>query len=751
GYSSPGADRVYVIDVPAGNRLNATLTPAATVDLGLYFINGASNCAMTPTCVGGRDEGIEGDPETAEFRNTTGATISLLIVVDSFVSGTAGEGTFTLDTAISMIPPGPANDDCAGVIPLTFTAGTATATGDTSAATNSNMSTDTSPSCSSSAVSTGRDVVYSYTTTVASNVNINVTPTSPPMPTTYQPVVYVRSACADPLLSGQAGCVANFTSTPHDLSIGNQPAGTYFIWVDGSTMSAGPFSLTVTAAAPPMGDNCGNVGAPITTSTMLTGQSFATFGNDWTTATNDMGCTFNNGPDRVYAVTVPANMRLTLLGNSTTNNLAISVIDSTMAAACTANPVVCAASADSNSSTGSETLTFDNNTMMAKTVFVVVDRSSTSMAPDTFDLGVSFSMPPMTVPGGETCAAPAMVGNNTTILSTTTGLMNDFSFGDTGNCQGVSTGTLAPDSVFETTIPANSRLTVSTIASWDVVLNVVGAPATNCGTGMGTGIVCLAGADSSTGNETVVATNATASPVTVYILVDGYFLTSVGDFQLTTSTAAIPPPAYTETTITPDCAALVTPTVIQGAATTPVISDDSNSAVVALPFAFSWFGGAVTHFSTNTNGFSLLWNTATPTLPTGSTTYVNVAMPAAATPNSLVAAFWDDLNSRTGSEVRYVVTGTAPNRTLTIEWFDLTARDSTQHITFREKLFETTNVVEFHYCTLDVGTSMGAPAARVFGAEATVGLENATGTGASQHSFKTAMSISTMNALRFTP
>jgi hypothetical protein len=117
----------------------------------------------------------------------------------------------------------------------------------------------------------------------------------------------------------------------------------------------------------------------------------------------------------------------------------------------------------------------------------------------------------------------------------------------------------------------------------------------------------------------------------------------------------------------------------------------------------------------------------------------------------MVAAFWDDLNSRTGAEVRYAVEGSAPNRTLVVEWFDLHARETSQHVTFQAKVFETSNVIEFHYCTLDVGTSTGTQASRVIGDSATIGLETPDGRSGIQHSFDVTNAISTTNALRFTP
>lgn len=149
---------------------------------------------------------------------------------------------------------------------------------------------------------------------------------------------------------------------------------------------------------------------------------------------------------------------------------------------------------------------------------------------------------------------PTVVGNNTAFLSTTIGLTNTFGFEDTGDCQGGSDGetaNTAPDAVFQTTIPPNSRLTVRTTQPQDLTLNVVAGPAATCGSGMGTGIVCLDGSDTYD-DEFVTASNPTGTAQTVFILVDGW-LDSSGAFELTTSTSPSPPPAYAEAPFTAAC------------------------------------------------------------------------------------------------------------------------------------------------------------------------------------------------------
>ncbi len=68
-------------------------------------------------------------------------------------------------------------------------------------------------------------------------------------------------------------------------------------------------------------------------------------------------------------------------------------------------------------------------------------------------------------------------------------------------------------------------------------------------------------------------------------------------------------------------------------------------------------------------------------------------------------------------------------------------------MTFQAKLFETTGVIELHYCALAAG--MMAPL--LTGGSATVGIESPDGRSGRQHSFNAAMSVSTAGAIRFSP
>jgi len=203
---------------------------------------------------------------------------------------------------------------------------------------------------------------------------------------------------------------------------------------------------------------------------------------------------------------------------------------------------------------------------------------------------------------------------------------------------------------------------------------------------------------------------------------------------------SIRPTPYTETTLSTSCDDMSAGTVVPGPT-----SDDSTSAPLALPFAFDFFGDAVTHYSVSSNGIAQLWPSSR---AAGSADYNNIPLPSPGAPLGLVAPLWDDLVPGMGASVRTLVSGTGSSRRLTVEWSNWMYISDGRGalLTFQAKLFETTGVIEFHYCSM--GTADPEYHA---GASATVGLQNLTGTDGVLHSFDTPASVSVTTALRFTP
>ena len=93
-------------------------------------------------------------------------------------------------------------------------------------------------------------------------------------------------------------------------------------------------------------------------------------------------------------------------------------------------------------------------------------------------------------------------------------------------------------------------------------------------------------------------------------------------------------------------------------------NDDTASAVTNIGFTFTYAGTAYTQFSVSPNGLMRLGSTV---VGSSTSSYTNTA----ANGNSftpVIMPYWDDLHTGTNGKVHYLLTGTAPNRSLVIEW-----------------------------------------------------------------------------------
>ncbi|MDP3501252.1 MAG: hypothetical protein Q8S33_12985 [Myxococcales bacterium] len=734
-----GPDLVYSVSVPPLNRFTAVVR-ASLPDAGsgwdavVNLIAGnASACgAALPDggfggqqCAANADEPDE-PTNPLVFVNTGMTAQNVFVVIDGWGTGSTNNGHFSLTTDLAPVLAGEVCENAEVLtLPATRAADTLDGYGDNYRA-----------GLGCAAGTTFADRVYRVT--VPPNNRLTTTaavPTQGDGGVAFNPTINIVSAatCTSTLAcaTGVQGTAGSATALFDNVSATAQDV---LIVVDTGTVPSGTYSLSVTAAPQVLlpGEVCGNTAAPITTSTMQTAQTFVGYGDNYNSGNEGTTCFFGSGPDRVVAVAVTAGTRLRAIATSA-GNLSLSIVDGP-ASACTANPVACAAVADATGNGGTETAVFDNLTSMSKTVFVVVDRVAGTIMPDTFDLGIDLAPAPMTVVPGMSCSAPTILQPNGIVLSDTTGVMGGFAFSSTGLCRGQSSMTNAPDGVFEVTIPANSVTTITTRAAWDMVLNVVDSPASNCGTGLGMGIVCAAPGSDTFGDEVVSVSNNTAAPRTVFVILDGWNNTAFGPVEIQTATVGISTATYTPSSITASCDDMTGAIELLSSTTSPAIGDDVSSSVRALAFPFSFFGGAVTHYSAQSNGMAQFFASAAGVT---STAFSNVDIPNTVAPNGFVAPYWDDLFTRAGSAVTVKQFGSGTARYSVIEWVNQLAASTN----FQVKFFETTNVIEFHYCAMGTAT----------GTSATVGVENQTGTTGVSSSFNTAGNTATGSGIRYTP
>ncbi len=170
------------------------------------------------------------------------------------------------------------------------------------------------------------------------------------------------------------------------------------------------------------------------------------------------------------------------------------------------------------------------------------------------------------------------------------------------------------------------------------------------------------------------------------------------------------------------------PTTIHGSGV-----DDNLSGSIPIGFTFQYGCVNYTNIRVSSNGW-LTFNTAYTSSDAGNNLATGSNRP-------VIAPLWDDLATGSGGNVNYKLTGTAPNRILTVEWKEMEWRytASTWGLSFQVKLYETSNRIEFVYIR------NGGASANLDAPDASIGLSGTTsgdyysldGTGATPNASKT--------------
>ncbi|MBL0310788.1 MAG: gliding motility-associated C-terminal domain-containing protein [Bacteroidetes bacterium] len=173
-----------------------------------------------------------------------------------------------------------------------------------------------------------------------------------------------------------------------------------------------------------------------------------------------------------------------------------------------------------------------------------------------------------------------------------------------------------------------------------------------------------------------------------------------------------------------------------GSTTAGPVGDDVVSPVKTLPFSFSFFCSTVTQYYISTNGF------ITFSSGQGAGCCLGQSLPAAASPNNVIALCWSDMNTNLGGTIDYFTTGSAPNRVVVIRWNNVRFVTGIGALSGEMQIYEGTNVIEMHIFSQ---TSSGMTN--------TLGVENTTGTVGNSPVGYNASSWTTSSpiAFRFTP
>ncbi|HRK82343.1 MAG TPA: MopE-related protein [Saprospiraceae bacterium] len=231
----------------------------------------------------------------------------------------------------------------------------------------------------------------------------------------------------------------------------------------------------------------------------------------------------------------------------------------------------------------------------------------------------------------------------------------------------------------------------------------------------GTYNVTVTASGCSTMSSTVVTVNpgvsATASATPPTVCAGGNTQLNVAAVQSFTTPAvatynfAGSSGAYTTLTGTTNPA----PTVLTGST---ILGDDVGVGNLPIGFTFNYNGSFETVFGISSNGFIQLGNT--------SATFSGFSSNALASTAKVIAPFWDD-NNTTATTIQYRTAGTAPNRTLTVEWGGIKiggGGSGTHTLNMQAILYEATGVVQFVYGSSTTGTGT---------ISATIGISGASG------------------------
>jgi hypothetical protein len=193
----------------------------------------------------------------------------------------------------------------------------------------------------------------------------------------------------------------------------------------------------------------------------------------------------------------------------------------------------------------------------------------------------------------------------------------------------------------------------------------------------------------------------------------GTFIPGSGTVKFTGNTpAAIPTPSnitsYVRSTFTKGMTPLSNPPA-------GPTGDDGN-IVVPVGFTFNYIGTNYDSARISTNGWISLNKS-------GTIESDNAYLFTSTIPNTTATAWWDDLKTDATGIVSSKTEGNAPFRVFIAEWKSVPTFHSggnPARISFQVKLFETSNVIEFHYGNLETGNHSNSEGA-------SIGIEDATG------------------------
>lgn len=513
-------------------------------------------------------------------------------------------------------------------------------------------------------------------------------------------------------------CAASNTTSLDGLNITARWTSTFRSDVDvlisvAPTSPAGPpqdFALVATISSPPANASCASA-TPVTNGTALSNQDLA-FATE--VQPPCPGMTGTGSASLFYSATVPAGQTLFVSATPSVSGRPAPVIR--VIPAC-GSPVCFAASTAAGTTSAAA---FNNASRVDQAVIIAVGAQDPRFAVP-FSLAVSIRPP---APNGA-CATPTRVMNGTALRGESLGDGRDVptacaTTGRDGRALYYAVRVGAGEQLIVLASRVDTTFPTATVRLFD------GCGATTC--------LAQSTQSGNAGRLSYVNTTGAAQELLFAVnLQDGGASTTA---RVDLSVAVSRPP-YAVSAI-PGACDMVGGSVIPGA-----VGDDVGTESLPLPIAFTYFGAPVAQWSVSTNGYIQLW----PMSGRSVGALGQTELPSAMAPAGMVAAFWDDLEVGSGEgDVRWQVVD-APSRHLTVQWTNTRfccGGMNPDRVTFQIKLFERTNVVEYHYCALN-------GSARTSGSNASIGMQDPGALRGVSYAIRRPGAVMTGSAVRFTP
>ncbi|MFO0603904.1 MAG: hypothetical protein U0324_12060 [Polyangiales bacterium] len=560
---------------------------------------------------------------------------------------------------------------------------------------------------------TGGPLFYAVAVPAMSRVTVRATPTGP----AWTPLLGATTSCASRACVAQSAGEA--AGTPSALTLVNSgtAAATYYVSVANAAASDGAFDLSASAAT------SFAAGATCTTALLLTPGTPRT--------AQDLAPAFQPGAalclsgftqgQLYYILRVPSRQRGTVTVTPRASP-AMAPVVRVLRGACASTSCESNAQAPAGAPTS---VSYDNPD--ASSIDVIVTVTNALGPGGLFDIASTTAA----IPAGSTCPTPAVLSTAATATGNTlTGTRAGAEL-----CEPTATG---PQLYYQLSIPAGQRGTVTVTPTgtplWRPLLRVLD----NC-----LAATCRLAVTAPSVGEVARASvdNNGAAAVTVTFAVTGSGSPMGGAAVVSAALSPATPAPYAQTTIPVACDAVGTATLVAPA---DGWDDDTATDVMPLPFNVAYFGAAATHYSVSSNGYLQLWPSAA---GEAAITERNVAFPTVGEPDGTVAPFWDDLIPfDETTDVRVATLGTSPRRRFVVQWTRWqVVGDTASDLTFQAKLFEGTNAVEFHYCTITPARTLP------LGAAASIGLESLDGRDGVTTALNRLNAVDPTNAFRYTP